>query len=329
MFFGQNLIKSKVEFSSLDESEDLNIAYGADDKFMFGAGVSIESVIINNKEKKLRFHIFTDDISSENANKLSQICDKHKTAISIYNVNADFIKTLPSNKAWNHAIYFRLMIADYFVGKAERVLYLDSDVFCAGDIGYLIDVDLSGHTVAAVYDPSAKHIIKTDELFCTNFATLGYFNSGVMLINVDEWNKHNVTSKSMNILINDSKLNALTYYDQDAINVATCGTVLFIDNLYNYIIDLNYKYKCDDNLAHRPASLFHFVGLTKPWHEWARFYDECEPFRVAKNSSPWRDEPLIQPVTKHNYKYSAKHYRFNGKFITAMSNYIRYKFLGR
>ena len=232
MFFGQNLVKSKVEFSSLDESEDLNIAYGADDKFMFGAGVSIESVIINNKEKKLRFHIFTDDISSENANKLSQICDKHKTAISIYNVNADFIKTLPSNKAWNHAIYFRLMIADYFVGKAERVLYLDSDVFCAGDIGYLIDLDLSGHTVAAVYDPSAKHIIKTDELFCTNFATLGYFNSGVMLINVDEWNKHNVTSKSMNILINDSKLNALTYYDQDAINVATCGTVLFIELYY-------------------------------------------------------------------------------------------------
>lgn len=329
MYFDQKLIKSHVEFSSLNEKEDLNIAYGADDKFIFGAGVSIESVIINNKNKRIKFHIFTDDISRDNSDKLAQICDKHKTAISIYNVDSDFVKTLPSNKAWNHAIYFRLMIADYFVGKADKVLYLDSDVFCAGDIGYLIDLDLSGHTVAAVYDPSAKHIIKTDELFCTNFAELGYFNSGVMLINVNEWEKQRVTEKSMSILINDSTQNALTYYDQDAINVATCGTVLFIDNLFNYIIDLNYKYKCDDNLAHRPASLFHFVGLTKPWHEWSRYYDECEPFRVAKASSPWRNEPLIKPVTKHNFKYSAKHHRFNGLLFVAIRDYLHYKIVAR
>ncbi|WP_241602475.1 glycosyltransferase [Rosenbergiella nectarea] len=327
MFFGQDLVKSKVEFSSLDDNEELNIAYGADDKFMFGAGVSIESVIINNKNRKLKFHIFTDDISAENAERLSLICKNHKTAINIYNVNAESIKTLPSNKAWNHAIYFRLMIADYFHRKASRVLYLDSDVFCSGDIGDLIDLDISGHTVAAVNDPSTKHIIKTDELFCTSFAEKGYFNSGVMLINIDEWNKCSITEKSMKILINDCALNALTYYDQDAINVATCGSVLFIDNTFNYIIDLNYKYKCDENLAHKQASLFHFVGLTKPWHEWSEFYDECKPFRVAKLSSPWCDEPLMSPCTKHNYKYAAKHYKFNGRYFRALCNYMKYKTL--
>ncbi|WP_241617430.1 glycosyltransferase [Rosenbergiella epipactidis] len=327
MFFGQNTIKSQVKFCSLDDSEDLNIAYGADDKFIFGAGVSIESVIINNKHKKLRFHIFTDDISRDNAAKLARICDKHKTAINIYNVDSGFIKTLPSNKAWNHAIYFRLMIADYFQSKVEKVLYLDSDVFCSGDIGYLIDLDISGYTVAAVNDPSTKHIIKTDELFCTNFAQVGYFNSGVMLININEWGKQSITEKSMNILINDSKMNALTYYDQDAINVATNGNVLFIDNIFNYIIDLNYKYKCTENLAHKKASLFHFVGLTKPWHEWSQFYRECEPFNVAKSSSPWHDEPLIKPVTKYNHKYSAKHYRFNGRIFRALRDYIKYKAL--
>lgn len=327
MFFGEKTIKSQVEFCSLDESAELNIAYGADNKFMYGAGVSIESVIINNKEKKLRFHIFTDDISSDNADKLAKICDKHETAINIYNVDSSFIKTLPSNKAWNHAIYFRLMIADYFQGKVDKVLYLDSDVFCAGDISFLIDLDISGYTVAAVNDPGTEHIIEADELFGTNFTQMGYFNSGVMLINVDEWSKRNLTEKSMNILINDSKKNALTYYDQDAINVATCGTVLFLDNIFNYIIDLNYKYKSAENLALKKASLFHFVGLTKPWHEWSTFYQECEPFRLAKSSSPWLNEPLIKPVTRHNYKYSSKHYRHNGRIFRALRDYIKYKIL--
>lgn len=329
MFFGHDLVKSKVEFSSLEGEEELNIAYGADDKFMFGAGVSIESVIINNNDRKLKFHIFTDDISRENLDKLSQVCKKHKTTINIYNVNTDFIKTLPTNKAWNHAIYFRLMIADYFYSKVSKILYLDSDVFCSGDISYLVNLDVSRYTVAAVSDPGAKNIIEADELFGTQLGFKGYFNSGMMLINTDEWYRLSITKKSMHTLVNESKFDSLKYYDQDAINAATCGTVLFIENIYNYIIDLNYKYKCDENLSHKKASLFHFVGLTKPWHTWSIFYEECSPFKVAKLSSPWRDEPLIPPRTKNNYKYAAKHLRFNGLYFKSIINYIQYKVVSR
>lgn len=327
MFFGQDSIKSKVEFSSLAGKEELNIAYGADEKFIFGTGVSIESVIINNKNKRLKFHIFTDVISETNADKLAQICKKHETAITIYNVNTDLVRTLPTNKAWSHAIYFRLMIADFFVEKASRVLYLDSDIFCAGDISYLVDLDISDYTVAAVNDPGTKEILQTDALFDSKLAINGYFNSGVMLINTIKWNENSVTERSMQILSNDGKERTLRYFDQDAINLATCGTVLFIDNIFNYIIDLNYKYKCNENLAHKQASLFHFVGLTKPWHMWSRFYEECEPFNRAKASSPWKDDRLLKPVTRHNYKYSAKHNRFNGHYLSSIYDYLRFKIL--
>ncbi|MBT0725175.1 hypothetical protein HH682_12260 [Rosenbergiella sp. S61] len=95
--------------------------------------------------------------------------------------------------------------------------------------------------------------------------------------------------------------------------------------MYNYIIDLNYKYKCNRNLPHKKAALFHFVGLTKPWHTWSIFYEECSPFKVAKLSSPWRDEPLISPRTKNNYKYAAKHLRFNGLYLKSIINYLQYK----
>ncbi|WKX25350.1 glycosyltransferase [Tatumella ptyseos] len=325
MFFGQELINHQLNVSSLEEDEEFNIAYGADDEFMFGAGVSIESVIINNKDKRIHFHIFTDDISEGNKRRLLLLCQNHRVAISIYSVNTDFIRTLPSNNSWNYTIYFRLIIADYFTHKLSKILYLDADVFCNRGLSDLMSLDLKGYTVAAVRDPSITHIINIDKVFSTRFTQVGYFNSGVMLINLDEWSKYDITKKSMDILTDDSVVNTLTYYDQDAINIATCETVLFIDDRYNYIIDLNYKYKCCDNLAKKKAALFHFVGLTKPWHAWSKFYDECEPFRLAKESSPWCNEPLIKPKTKYNYKYAAKHNKYNKNFIRSFYSYIKYK----
>ncbi|ELZ5938396.1 hypothetical protein U0L13_000548 [Providencia stuartii] len=39
------------------------------------------------------------------------------------------MRSLPTNKEWSYAIYFRLIIADYFYNKCDRILYMDSDVF--------------------------------------------------------------------------------------------------------------------------------------------------------------------------------------------------------
>lgn len=327
MYFGPDLIQKKIEFSSLKNTEALDIAYGADDKFMFGAGVSIESVIINNKNRNFRFHLFTDHISRDNARRLSQICQNHRTAIHIYIVNTEIIKTLPSNNVWNHAIYFRLMIAEYFFGKASKVLYLDSDVFCDSDIGYLTDLDISGHTLAAVNDQDSQNIIESNEFFREQFANYGYFNSGVMLISTQDWNSKGITKRAMEILLDESSRCFLKYYDQDAINVAACGSVLFIEKKYNYMLDINNKYKSNQILSSDGTALYHFVGLTKPWHNWSTYYDECSPFAVAKASSPWKDESLISPQTKINYKYAAKHHRYNGNNIKSLQSYVQYKLM--
>ncbi len=34
--------------------------------------------------------------------------------------------------------------------------------------------------------------------------------------------------------------------------------------------------------------LIHYIGPTKPWHEWAN-YPTAQPFISAKDASPWKD----------------------------------------
>ncbi|EJD6581361.1 lipopolysaccharide 1,2-glucosyltransferase, partial [Providencia rettgeri] len=60
-----DLIKEKIEFGSQDSEAELNIAYGVDNNFLFGSGISMNSIIINNRNLKLKFHLFTDFIDDD------------------------------------------------------------------------------------------------------------------------------------------------------------------------------------------------------------------------------------------------------------------------
>ncbi len=43
----------------------LNIAYGIDRNFLFGAAVSMQSVIMHNPDLAVKFHLFTDYIDED------------------------------------------------------------------------------------------------------------------------------------------------------------------------------------------------------------------------------------------------------------------------
>lgn len=60
--------KEKITFDSgniIDDAPTLNVSYGVDKNFMFGSGVSITSVLMNNQDINFSFHLFTDYIDDE------------------------------------------------------------------------------------------------------------------------------------------------------------------------------------------------------------------------------------------------------------------------
>ncbi|HAT4384283.1 TPA: lipopolysaccharide 1,3-galactosyltransferase, partial [Citrobacter freundii] len=117
-------ILSQIDYnySGYDETECFNVCYGLDKNFLFGCGVSIASILINNPQEKLAFHVFTDYFSTDFREEFEMLAKKYKTRIFIYLINGDTLKILPSTRSWSYAIYFRFIIADYFSDKLDRIL---------------------------------------------------------------------------------------------------------------------------------------------------------------------------------------------------------------
>ena len=307
-----------------DSSQYQNIAYGTDKNFLFGCAVSIMSFLIHNSELKFNFHVFTDSFSESDREKFKALAEQYKTNISIYLVNADSLKSLPENKLWTYAIYFRFIIADYFSGKLERITYIDSDVVCNGSIQELVHLPLNGAVVAAVTERDEKWWLQRAEVLGNDLIAKGYFNTGVLVIDLAEWQALDVSMQAMKSL-NDSDIRSkLTYYDQDVLNIILAGRVLFLDKKYNTQFSLNYELKknCKSPVDENTV-LIHYIGPTKPWHEWAQ-YETSALFIKAKKMSPWCDHKLMLPTNTSQNRYGAKHSFHQGLYLKGIRFYIKY-----
>ena len=132
---------------------------------------------------------------------------------------------LPASNVGSNASYARLYIGDYFE-EFKRVLYIDADTVVLNDLQELDVVELRQDAILAAciehYTPTfASH------RGVENYSKLGfngnepYFNSGVLLIDVQRWNAFEIKKASIAYLLRkDVHINL---FDQEAINVSVVG----------------------------------------------------------------------------------------------------------
>src|SRR5690606_10417736 len=96
---------------------------------------------------------------------------------------------------WPKVVYARLLIAQLLPQEVGRAIYLDCDMMVRWPVESLFEMDMDGKPLAAVQDPLATWVIgqrdirdKTD-IFDT---ALPYFNSGMLLIDLDQWRKKDI-----------------------------------------------------------------------------------------------------------------------------------------
>ncbi|MGP1959380.1 MAG: glycosyltransferase [Arsenophonus sp. NC-TX2-MAG3] len=301
-------------------SDDLfNIAYGVDKNFLFGTGVSITSILMHNKDMNFHFHVFTDFFDDEQERLFSQLAKLTNTKITIYLIKDENLKKLPTNYCWSYAIYFRLIIADYLNNKIKNILYLDSDIFCKGSIYDLKKLNFENDIIVyAIHDREAKN--KSELKINTN----KYFNSGFLYIDLIKYKNNNITTKVFDKL---NKKNKFIYPDQDALNIFLNKKVYLINVKYNtfFSIDALLKVKSKNKYSIPYNSvLIHFVGLSKPWHDWTADYIANETFRLAKLNSPWVNHKLVIPKTYKEILKKSKHLKYQNKYFESYLFYIKY-----
>jgi UDP-glucose:(glucosyl)LPS alpha-1,3-glucosyltransferase len=306
--------------------DSLHIAFGVDTHYFRGMGVTITSILIHNPDIDFTFHVFSPDISENNRYRLKELAQKYKTSIFIHIIDPsvfDEFSTFPRLTHYSPAIFTRFLMpaALQKFGDIEKFLYLDSDILCIGSLSDLMNINISNAIVALVHDNS----IETSRTQCAvlKLQNNGYFNSGVLYINITNWIAYKVTHMVITKMLTSP--NKFQFPDQDALNIELDGRGNFIDGKWNYQYNLVDELKKNKISFDVPSNtvFVHFTGRMKPWHDWNP-HDSKKLFLHYQSLSTWSDVPLDQPK---NYKEMHMHAHFlikDEKIGAGIRWYVKY-----
>jgi len=321
------VILQKIEFdySGPAKAKKINITYGIDRNFLFGAGISMTSVLINNTDIDIHFYLVTDFVDNEYVDHIKKLAEKYCTTITILVFNNENFIQLPSTKAWTYAMYYRYFSFEYLSNELDSVLYLDADVICKGSLYELTEIKFNGEYAAVVHDVDEVRLKSGERLGIPELSN-SYFNSGVVFANLALWRESGLLKKAFEIL--QDKQRELLYFDQDALNILYCGHVIELRRDFNCIYGVDYELKINDRYEYKKyiadsTILIHYVGVTKPWHSWAN-YPVSEYFITAYQQSPWAQKPLLNAHSAKLYKRKSRHEKIQKKYLLSILSHVMY-----
>lgn len=165
-------------------NNQMEIVACTDKSFIMPTGVMMKSVCLNNKDSIINFHIVCDDsIKEKDKEDLKSVIQCSYSNFFFYFINGIEFDDMPAldNAPVTKAAYYRLELAELLPESIDKVLYLDGDIIVRRSINDLWNTDISNYALAAVPDNNIGLDLRS-----------GYFNSGVMLINLKYWREHNL-----------------------------------------------------------------------------------------------------------------------------------------
>ena len=249
----------------------MNILYCGDKGIAKGVLVSILSLIKNNT-RPLNIYIMTisykDTVAftEKSAKFLDGLVKKKnkESFVKLIDATDVFVKNLPKK---NMGSYFTpcsmlRLYADRVpeLAKLDRILYLDYDVVCRGDISEFYDINMTGVEAAGVLDIYGKNFYHYHGIF--NF---DYMNSGVMLFDMSECIKTKIFEKAVKLCAERWMMLA----DQAALNKSILRRKL-----------MPRKYNEQGERPRSDTVLHHFSNNFKFWPYFR--VQKVKPFEVEK-----------------------------------------------
>ena len=251
-----------------------------DEDYVMPTCVALHSLIAHkDPETKLHIHIVTSNISPKNRERL-QAFDREDVTTNIIAKDAD---ALFSNYhefkegamcVASLAALFKFMLPDLLEGL-DKVLYLDGDIIVRKPLEELYATDIAGYYAAAIID-SGRLYFPTP----WNQRFPAYFNSGVMLLNLEKLRQENVPAI---LLKTKMELEDASLMDQNVFNIVFENKVRLLPNRYNLmavnltrtkkgwkIEDLNELYHSsyrNKNELYKDAVIVHYSSKDKPWKD--------------------------------------------------------------
>jgi lipopolysaccharide biosynthesis glycosyltransferase len=238
-----------------------------DKAYLLPATVTIFSLLKNHPGREFKIYLIIAESNPIWMKPLTDMVKKMGSEVIVKSVNLGLLSDVKLNKHFTLATYFRLFAANLI--EEPKALYLDSDILINGDLTELWETDLGDYPIAAVEDFMIDDFHRLDLSSDT-----GYFNSGVMVLQLNEWRKLDLGSTTMDYITEFPE--KIIYADQCGLNAVLQGNWYHLPPKWNYqsheiqdsefILNKSYFSKNHWNEALNQPKIIHFTGLPKPWN---------------------------------------------------------------
>jgi lipopolysaccharide 1,2-glucosyltransferase/general stress protein len=231
----------------------------------------LTSLFYNNPDTVFHVYWLTSGLNRQSRENIKTIADKFGQSIEIIEIRDKIIKELPITNARALPVetYLRFFGLNEIPENVDRILNFDCDMIIRSSIHDLWSTDLGDNILGMVENPTSNE--KIGERLGYPASIFGYYNAGMVLINLDLWRKQNISNLLFQWI--ESNKEKMRLYEQDAINAI----------LYNKIYKLSIRwnvypecFSCPKKLVksyQEELSMFisnpptiHYVGSIKPWH---------------------------------------------------------------
>jgi lipopolysaccharide biosynthesis glycosyltransferase len=194
------------------------------------------------------------------------------------------------------ATLMKLLLPRHLAERYDKVLYLDADLTIHDDISSIFSLDTGATALAAV--PSGRiwaDRSETDRRAAEeHFRALGmtapyrYFNTGVILIDVDKWNRDDLGGRALGFIREHPGICRLP--DEDALNAVLDGRIADLSPIWGMR-----PLRAGLRIMHRIACpvIVHHAGEHKPWRPYGygrRLFEDRTAYRLYESflaETPW------------------------------------------
>ncbi len=296
----------------------LHISYASDNNYAQYMGISIISLLENNKNfENITLHILENNINDDIKNNIKNIVSAYNREIIFYDLtkllqklNSEF--QIPATISMT--AYCRLFISTILNNSIDKILYVDCDSIFNSDLIELWKINFEENVIAAVED----HVNISSKTSIGIPPNAKYVNSGFLFINLKELRAMNAELKMIDVV---KEYNGnVNHHDQGIINKVFYGKIHHLHPKYNVLssfydfkssVDIAgfynsenyYSQKQIDEAKQNPVFIHFTPSFSKrPWVEGCR-HPLKEKFLYYKSISPWKDEPLLKDNRKFKLKF--------------------------
>lgn len=249
----------------------MNILLTLDRHYLAPMRVLLTSLFLTNPQETFHIYLAGDGLEESDLASSRALCARFGADVTLLCVDDALFAAAPTIRYYTRAMYYRLLAAQLLPGDIKRILYLDPDMLALGPLGELYETDLADHLFAAcihrglvdLSTPVNRVRLRTQE-------AEGYFNSGMLLMNLDEMRRRVHPEAIFDYVEKNAHL--LVLPDQDVLNALYADSILPLDERrFNYDARHYSEYlvasqgECDMAWVTQNTRILHFCGKRKPW----------------------------------------------------------------